>query len=103
MPRTNNQLVRIVSLGCVFGAVIALGGCRDYKEFDEYYATTDAISTKTGNAVAHNMALQTIDPWPEHAGDTRIDVDGKRILKAVEKYRNGGGEAAAAGGGGEKK
>jgi hypothetical protein len=65
-------------VGCV---VLCLAGC------EEYRARRDAVVAEHGNAVAHNIAVQTIDPWPPASGNTRIDVDGERILIGVDRYK----------------
>ena len=84
-------MLRLVVLFCAWGCgALLLSGCRDFNEFDEYRAMEDGIAPTGGNAVAHNKAVQTIDPWPREAGDTVIDIDGTRILDAVRKYESGG-------------
>jgi hypothetical protein len=90
MALTNKQQSKILGVG-LLGAVLALGlaGCRDFKEFDEYYDSSDAISHGAGNAVAHNIAVHTVDPWPRHSDNNKINVDGKRLIRSIEKYRAG--------------
>jgi hypothetical protein len=61
-----------------------LSACRDT---NPYTSRRDTIRLGAGDAMAHNRAVHTIDPWPVHARDTRIDVDGKRMLVAVERYQ----------------
>jgi hypothetical protein len=51
-----------------------------FGDFDEYNSRSDSITFSHGNAVAHNIAVQTIDPWPRYVGNSRIDVDGERLL-----------------------
>jgi hypothetical protein len=48
--------------------------------FDEYRARRDSITLQHGNSVAHNIAVQTIDPWPRNVRKSRIDIDGERLL-----------------------
>lgn len=62
-------------------AVTLLGGCEDY------FARRDTVTLSAGNAAAHNIAVQTIDPWAAHAENARIDMDGKRSHVAVKKYQ----------------
>ena len=68
---------------------LALTGCRDYPEWDEYRARRDGVTLEAGNAVAHNIAVQTIDPWPNHAGNTEIDIDGERSVRTIDRYKKG--------------
>ena len=66
---------------------VGLSGCRDYPEWDEYRARTDSITLEHGNAVAHNIAVQTVDPWPPNVRDTDIDIDGERSVIAAKRYK----------------
>ncbi len=73
----------------VFGAALAaafvgaaLGGCSDL-----YFARRDPIALSAGDAVAANSALQVVDPWPAHSGNTNIAFNGERMQRAVECYR----------------
>src|SRR5215831_18272006 len=54
---------------------------------DEYLARRDSITPGAGNAVAHNRAVHTIDPWPRHVGNDRINVDGRRIQLGMRRYQ----------------
>jgi hypothetical protein len=51
-----------------------------FGDFDVYRRRSDSITFGHGNAVAHNIAVQTIDPWPPYVGRSRIDVNGERLL-----------------------
>ena len=42
-----------------------------------------------GNAVRHNMALQTIDPDPSHKGTPAEAGSGDRNALALKRYRQG--------------
>jgi hypothetical protein len=55
--------------------------------FDEYRRRSDSITFGHGNAVAHNIAVQTVDPWPHYVGKSRIDIDGERLLVGVSRYK----------------
>lgn len=61
-----------------------LSACRDT---NPYTSRRDTIRLGAGDAMAHNRAVQTIDPWPAHSKNTRIDADGKRMLLAVDRYQ----------------
>lgn len=56
-------------------AVLALGGCADYMN------RRDSVTLGAGNALESNIALHTIDPFPEVAQDTDIDRWGSEIRK----------------------
>lgn len=58
-----------------------LGGCADY------LARHEGITFGAGEAAARNAAIHTIDPWPRHAANTRIDADGKRMLVGMKEYQ----------------
>lgn len=47
------------------------------------------IDTGLGNAVRHNMALQTIDPDPTYKGTPVEAGSGSRNALALKRYREG--------------
>lgn len=59
---------------------LALAGCQ------ENLVRSDFISPHAGDAVAHNAAVQTIDPWPRHAYDTQIATSSQRQSDVRRKY-----------------
>lgn len=63
----------------LLGTVLA--GCERYR------AQRDSITAEHGNAVAHNIAVQTIDPWSAASRNNRINVDGERILVGTDRYK----------------
>lgn len=72
--------------------VIAIAGCAtlffsDCDPFDDYRARRDSITFQAGNSVSHNMAVQTINPWPEYVGNSRIKLDSDRALIAIDRYK----------------
>ena len=91
MHRTNRRRVTRL-LGALALAQVVLGASTGsahddlitdsffFGDFDEYNRRSDSITLGHGNAVAHNIAVQTIDPWPRYVGNSRIDVDGERLL-----------------------
>jgi hypothetical protein len=60
-----------------------LGGCSDI-----YYDRREGVSFHAGDAIASNMAVQTIDPWPAAAAQREIAANGQRVQSAIERYRN---------------
>ncbi len=78
-PRTN-AATRTVAAVVTLGAVLA--GCSDI-----YFDRRDTIALSGGDAVAANMAEQTVDPWPPHSGNTNIAFNGERMQRAVQCYR----------------
>lgn len=74
----------------MLGAVaISLAGCQ------QYLARQDLIEPWSGDAVAQNLAVQAIDPWPRHAYDTHIPTSGRRQATAIRKYQTFGEETPA--------
>lgn len=61
---------------------MVLGGCSDI-----YYDHRDTVSLGAGDAVATNIATQTVDFWPREAGRRDIVSDGQKMQSAVERYR----------------
>ena len=53
----------------------------------QYIERNEGVTFSAGDAVAHNKAVQMIDPWPRHAGQTHIPANGERMLVALKKYR----------------
>ena len=53
----------------------------------QYFDRSDKITRGAGNAIAHNMAVQTVDPWPRYVRNNRINVDGKRIALGHSRYQ----------------
>jgi hypothetical protein len=52
----------------------------------EYLAHTDRVTPGSGDAVASNRAIHTIDPWSRQSHNTQIDMDGKRARQAARRY-----------------
>jgi hypothetical protein len=64
----------------------ALAGCADA---DLYLDRRETISLSAGDAVATNIIVQTIDPWPRVSGNRNIPGNGDRMEAAGERYRTG--------------
>ncbi len=75
-----NAAARTVAAVVTLGAVLA--GCSDI-----YFDRRDTIALSGGDAVAANMAEQTVDPWPPHSDNTNIAFNGERMQRAVQCYR----------------
>ena len=71
------------SLIAISTPALLLQGCYD----DSYYAHRDTITLGAGDAIATNAAVHTVDPWPPHAKNTDIDLEGERARVAVERYQ----------------
>lgn len=59
-----------------------LAGC-------QWLERRDTLSLQSGDAVAWNRTIHTIDPWPAASNDTVIPTSGRRIARAVEIYESG--------------
>jgi hypothetical protein len=71
--------------GAIAAAVtlcVTLAGCSDI-----YFDRRDTVALTANDAVAANAALQTVDPWPAHSGNTNIAFNGQKMQSAVERYR----------------
>jgi hypothetical protein len=63
-----------------------LVGCADA---DLYLDRRETVSLHAGDAVASNIIVQTVDPWPRVAGNRNIAANGDRMQAAGERYRTG--------------
>lgn len=54
---------------------------------EDYWTRSEGISSGAGDAIARNKAIQTIDPWPAHAGRTKMRMDGERMLLSIDRYQ----------------
>jgi hypothetical protein len=84
MPSSASK--RLGWLGPVLFAVTAVAGCA---EPDLYFDRRETISLHAGDAIAANIAVQTIDAWPRVAGNRDIPGNGDRMAAAGERYRTG--------------
>lgn len=73
-----NKLLITSSLVSLF----ALSGCQ------EYLTRSDFISTHSGDAVARNASIQTVDPWPSYVYDTDIRTSSERQAHVIKRYHN---------------
>ena len=72
--------IRIATLGVI--AATTLAGCSDI-----YFDRRETVASGAGDAVASNIAVQTVDPWPPNVGNTRISMNGDRAVLAIQRYR----------------
>jgi len=73
-------------------SIVAIAGCgvlffSECDTFSDYGGRHDSITLQHGNSVAHNIAVQTINPWPDYVGNSRIELDSDRALLAIERYK----------------
>lgn len=80
--RRAEQILRILRLLPAVLVSTAIGACSDM-----YFDHRDTVSFQSGNAVAANVAVQTIDPWPPGAADQHIPGEGQRVRSAIARYR----------------
>src|SRR5215475_15022415 len=66
---------------------LLLAGAGGASADEEYLARRDSITPGVGNAMAHNRAVHTIDPWPRYVGNDRINIDGRRIQLGMRRYQ----------------
>ena len=58
-------------------------GCRQYVD------RVDTVNLGGGDAIAHNKAVHTIDPWPPEAFKKRHHTKSTRVLNATKHYDEG--------------
>jgi type IV pilus biogenesis protein CpaD/CtpE len=76
--------LRIILLPMV---CLMLSACTQY--WNRYAEREDTLTFSAGDAVASNAAVQIPTPWPRYSNDTTIAMDGERIARAVDRYREG--------------
>jgi hypothetical protein len=81
MRRT--ELAKRAMLIAALAAAALSGACTT----DMYGDRRDPVSFAAGDAVATNIAIQTVDPWPAHAANRDIAFNGERMQSAIERYR----------------
>jgi len=74
--------VRAIAAAVAFGALLA--GC---SSSDLYLDRRETIALGADDAVAANMAEETIDPWPRHSNNNNLAFNGERMQRAIECYR----------------
>jgi len=82
MSRFGKLTLKAATLLAVVSTV-TLSACYD----DSYYARRDSVTLGAGDAVHVNKVTHTIDPWPSHAQNDKIDPDAKRMGLAIQRYQ----------------
>src|SRR5262249_31985939 len=59
----------------------------EHARADEYLQHTDTIQISACNSKEVNSAIHTIDPWPPHVYDRRIQANGARMTGAIQRYQ----------------
>jgi hypothetical protein len=77
---SSQSATRALTAVVVLGA--ALAGCADI-----YGDRREMISLASGDALAANKVVQTIDPWPPHSARNRIAFSGERMQIGTERYK----------------
>ncbi len=81
MPR-GDRAFRARTIAPALLLTALLGACSDL-----YYDRREGVSFQAGNAVASNVAVATIDPWPPAAANRKIAGNGQLVQGAIERYR----------------
>jgi hypothetical protein len=76
LARPRVALVTLLAAG-------VLTGCSEYMD------RKNTVAFSAGDAVQTNVVTHVIDPWPPRVQNTNIAFDGKRMQRAVAKYRCG--------------
>jgi hypothetical protein len=72
------------TVAAIVGLGLVMAGCSDI-----YYDRRENILFGADDALASNMAVQTIDPWPPASADRRAPANGERVAAAIKRYRTG--------------
>lgn len=83
MTSNRHKILKSVALVAVLAAMTGCAGQ------SEYFDRSDTITPGVGDAVAHNMAVHTIDPRPRRAYNTHIHHSGERMSHAMDRYNAG--------------
>ena len=84
IPSNKVRLAPLAPLAVGALVTLLLSGCADYLNH------RDAITLAAGDAVQHNQAVHTIDPWPPGVFDTDISHNGARAERVINKFENPG-------------
>ena len=79
------SLIVLIALTGAAGAPLGAQAQAVDDPFSDYLQRSDTILLGAGNAKDANAAIHTITPWPPYVGNTRIPIDGRRSVGAVER------------------
>jgi hypothetical protein len=79
---TDRSVARTVV--AVISFVAVLGACSDI-----YYDRRETVLFGADNAVANNIAVQTIDPWPPGSANRNAPANGAVVAAAITRYKTG--------------
>jgi len=85
MCRQSRSRIKCGSLAiaaCLLGT--ALAGCSDL-----YLERRETVSPLSGESLAANRVVQTIDPWSRASANHNIAYSGEKMQTASERYRTG--------------
>ena len=68
-------------------SVFSLGACQERK-YNRYLHARDTVTLNAGDAVAHNKAVHTIDPWPANSRKAHHTTNGQRMVLGMKRYQN---------------
>lgn len=84
---SRNKLIGFAAAAIV--AVSTAAAAHDERWIDnQYIDRSDSITPGVGGAVARNIAIQTVDPWPRYVNRRKIDIDADRINLAARRYKS---------------
>ncbi len=79
---------RITAIGAtLIGLAVAAAALPVLADPYDYRDRRDTLTSSAGNAQASNIAVHTVDPWPRHARNSRINLDGRRAGLAITRYQ----------------
>jgi len=76
------RITKTLLVAAVLSSAAMLAGCADV-----YWDRRDTVAFQSGNSNAANKVVHVIDPWPRAAANRRMEADGERMQRAVERYR----------------
>jgi len=82
--RRFNNLVATRTVAAIVGLGTIVSACSDI-----YYDRRETIHFGAADAVATNIALQTVDPWPPGSSNRNAPTNGDRVAAAIVRYRTG--------------
>ncbi|MEO1793874.1 MAG: hypothetical protein AAFU50_04610 [Pseudomonadota bacterium] len=84
MSRPNSFAVRLIAVGLLLASAIAVAACRE-----DYLDRRQGVTLTGGDAMAVNARVQTINPWPPTAHQSRAKTDGEYLRQVIKTHREG--------------